>query len=156
MTKGVVYKLFCNSTMLKTVQSQFKIMVNTLERKVDTLLEGCMPDQVASLQYIELELDIPKNVKLVKIGNIEFLLYAKTKDFRSLQREDSTTARSNGWPLEVFEPMITWAFDNPRSLITRDGRIYLAKRYLKEGFDWYLNFMPLLLKDCKEKYSRDK
>ena len=130
-------------------------MVNTLERKVDTLLEGCMPDQVASLQYTELELDIPKNVKIVKVGDTEFLLYAKTGDFRSFQREDSSNPKSKGWPLEAFEPMITWAFDNPRSLITRDGRIYLSPVYLKEGFDWYQNFIPSILRDCKGRYSRD-
>ncbi len=126
---------------------------NGLKEKVDLLLEGCMPDTVMGLQYIELDLEIPKNAKILKIGSQQFPLYAKTRDFDSIELERSLGSKG-GFPLEVFEPMINWGFDNPRSLITRDGRIYLSSAYFKEGFTWYQKFIPTILKDCKERYSR--
>ena len=139
---------------------------------INSIVEGCMPDTPGKLMYCGIEMIIPENVQILlsehEIHPNRYLLHAKTKDFSeikilqnphfkcNLNFQNPNKFFSGGWPLRSFEPNFRWIFDAQRSLTTRDGRVYIQATFFEEDWRWYLNAVPIILKECGEMFREER
>lgn len=140
---------------------------------IETIIEGCYPDTPMSIMCVGIEELIPKNVNLLlsdhEIHPHRYLLYARTEDFSTYEINQNPYIErmvhgrylnphklfTGGWPLNDNINNFRWIFDAQRSLTTRDGRIYINSVHFQDGWRFYLDKVPLLLKDCKSIFERD-
>jgi len=137
--------------------------------KLNTIIEGCMPDTPRSLLYAGIELQIPENLQIVFCENgvheDRYLLYARSSDFVDFEvinnpfyesYKESKQALKGGWPIKRIEPNFNWIFDAQRSITTKDGRIYIDAMYFAKSWRWYLDAVPTILRECGEVFSGEK
>ncbi len=137
--------------------------------KINTIVEGAMPDTPSRLMYCSLELEIPENINLATYKSDErfkWLLYGRfnpnlqivnNPDFESFGRKDAydeiKRRFKGGFPIDTLESGLRWAFDAQRSFTTRDGRIYVEVTYFHPDWRWYLDCAPVIVDDAKKIFS---
>jgi len=144
-----------------------------MSNNIQTIVEGAMPDTPSRLMYCSLELRIPENALILAYKNDErfkWLLYAKAEDFQNMKILNNPDFSSfgrvkaygeiekkfkGGFPLDILDPGIRWAFDAQRSFTTRDGRIYVQTTFFHPDWTWYLDAVPIILEDCRKIFSEE-
>ncbi len=140
-------------------------------RKINSIIEGCMPDTPRQLMYTGIELDIPKNANVLfwshEVHPLRYLLYGKTKNFTDLEiinnpffqfklGLDVNKLIKGGLPLRDYDPKFRQTFDTQRSITTRDGRIYIKALHFQDRWRRYLDAVQTILKESGEIFRGEK
>ena len=134
-----------------------------MEINIDTVVEGAYPDTPQTIDVIGIELQVPENVKVLRVGDREkYILHGTTQDFIRFDVKQSpifvgTRWSYNGrqkipggWNLKEHFPNIIWIYDGLRSVSTRDGRLYIEALYVHEDWRWSLDRVPEILDKAKK------
>ncbi len=135
--------------------------------KLNTVVEGTYPDIPQVINVCGIELQIPINARVLRIRERErYILYGTTQDFLDLRivqspifvgvkGYDDGKKIPGGWDLREHCENIGWVHDNQRSLLTRDGRLYVETIYFHEDWRWYLDRVPEILHKAKKIFDVD-
>ena len=129
------------------------------EEKANAVLEGCN-DSPSKIQYFPIEIFIPENASVLRIKtNTKLFLYGKFDEFEYSGSKILKPSRNSlGWLLrdETNKNNPGWigqVFTMPRSITTRDGRIYLKDVFYTPKWGWYFPIVPMILNDCSDFFS---
>jgi hypothetical protein len=119
----------------------------------NTMIEGCqMAERGLNPNYFGLKLSIPKNVSIVAVPQYKFLLYVRDFD---LSNKLEIPSLGKGFSIEETVGNLVWFFECPRSLITKDGRIYIREdAFTNSRKDYLEGLVPKILKDCKKIFEK--
>ena len=133
------------------------------EEKVNAILEGCDHDSPSRIHYNPINIFIPENASVLRIkDSCKLLLYGKFDGFEySGSKILKPSINSLGWLLrdetnKNNPEWLGWVFEMPRSITTRDGRIYLAEIFYKPKWEYYFPIVPMILNDCSDFFSGRK
>ena len=122
-----------------------------------TIIEGTWMSHPYRPCYEGYSYEIPLGVlNLVKDDNTEYPLYARTLDFKTLERLADffePPIRRKGFPIKRVIQNFSYIFDNQRSVITSDGRVYVNSGYFSNGNRIYLKRIPQIIQDCRRVFS---
>jgi hypothetical protein len=130
---------------------------------INTVIEGAYPNtpQDISVCGIETVLYIPENARILRIKDEKYIFHGTTSDFSEFRVAqspvfigksgyDKIKRISGGLDMKEQFPKINWIFDAQRSLLTLDGRLYVAAIYFHEQWRWYLDRVPEILYKAKK------
>ncbi|MEK6974630.1 MAG: hypothetical protein AABW41_05340 [Nanoarchaeota archaeon] len=119
------------------------------KKEVSALVEGTYSDEWGTLQYKFVDLPL-EATSAVNDGENKYKLYGITPDFERIipLNTDIGDLEVNVGDLRYlgnYRPI-----DRVRSLILRDGRIFIDEQMLEQG---YAERLPQLLKHAKDKFT---
>jgi hypothetical protein len=117
------------------------------KKDISGVIEGCNEED-NSLGYLGFDSFIPENAKSLYLGYNELLALAG-EGFQLFPYHLINPNPGKGWHLNIPNVPLVFVFTCPRSVITRDGRIYVNALALTEDKRYYLDaYMPLIIEDC--------
>ena len=120
-----------------------------MKEEISSIIEGAFPDTPTRAMYASMGSDIPKNIRALVVDDMtRMVLYGTSEDFELIELVKDPEKILGGYPIRSIEPNFRWIFDAQRSIVTKDGRIYVDTGYFKENWTWYLDAMPIIVKDC--------
>jgi len=136
---------------------------------INTIVEGCYPDTPSRLMYCDVDVEIPRNARVLfshhDLHPQRYLLYLKSESFRDTRlvrhkvfdkKSDPDKIIQGGWPLNENINNFRWIFDSQRSLVTKDGRLYVQASFFREDWLWYLEKASEIFRDCEAIFKGKK
>lgn len=135
------------------------------EEIINTVIEGTFQDEWYSLHYKIALLNIPEDVSVLDEGEYKnkYRLYGRTEDFKNIQQV--MVEEKNGSELKLdcglwvcsgvvlpYVGGIPGILDRPRTVCTRDGRIFIEEDMIKNSI--YLNVLPEILSIAGELFKK--
>jgi len=121
--------------------------------KPNAILEGADHDTTCWIAYHPVELDIPKNVLLIDVGDRNIMpLYGRV-DFSNLKSFQRVQRATVGKGYDLKNKRLNWVFEMQRSITTSDGRMYIHPIFFEEGWEYYAKVVPEILEDCSNFFS---
>lgn len=130
--------------------------------EITAIVEGADHDAPSRIGYVGIDFYIPTNACSLRIGARRFELYAR-EDMQSLKdclEVLELQDKKGGWPLRDENSRnpdwLLFAIESQRSVVTRDGRVYVCETYFEKDWVWYLDIVPNIVQDCKEVFAGRK
>lgn len=137
------------------------------ERRIYGVLEGTSYRDVEKTHYLEIDFQLPLNAQVLLIGKTRMDLYGRLKDdfkfnyntlcVSHLQRRFEHKKLFAVEGVQLTDPNRkdpNWlaesslSFEFPRSIVTREGAIYLNEVFFKNRIHEYLEELPAVVLDA--------
>jgi len=133
-----------------------------MTNKINAILEGADHDTPRSITYSPLNISsVSKNASVIIIGKTRLPMYGRLSNpnnpksfeevritdyskIKGIELEDKSSKNSH-W--------LSWVFEMPRSLVTRDGRFYMNEIFLEPRWEYYFPLVPRIIKDSHNFFS---
>lgn len=127
----------------------------------NVIIEGTFPDEWKNLNYKLAHIDIPEGTAVLNDGTYKYTLYGKTDDFKNIQRVQPGNLEVKIDPLSLCKGIVLSEregiknnplLDRPRTVCTRDGRVYIDKDMTTEKS--YIKDVPFIVENAGEVFGK--
>ena len=123
--------------------------------EIKSILEGAHPNTPNWLQYAVLDIEIPENANVIGIGQSRAcggrrLYLHRFHGIPTLeQSQEFAETRKKIKGIDIDKNLV-WIFRMPRSITTRDGRIYVLSLFYEPRWEYYFPLIPTIKQDCED------
>ena len=123
--------------------------LNLLPKKnFNAIIEGTEYDDWRSLKFKITYIEVPENTGVINDNTYKYLFYGKTENFHDVKKEENRNSLETKVGSFAFCQGVPAILGRPRSLIMRDGRVFIDSDMMAR--EDYLKAIEDVLEDAKE------